>query len=532
MTRKVLLVYIFFIVWTLPLITLAGCVSASDDIASISNQFSNRVSRTSTRNTSLQKTSHESDHAQVRLASFSSADQNIINNTFEISEHSGLEDFLTYAALNNPGVKASFHRWKAALERITQAGTLPDPRFTYRFFIQEVETRVGPQNQGIRISQTFPWLGKLQLRSGIAADLARVKKSRYEAAKLKLFYEVKDVYYELYYLGRAITLAAEHLNLMKNYEGVALTRYKTGLSQMSEVIRAQVELGKLEVNLKSLSDFQKPLVARLNSALNRSLDQALPFPKSVSHKNVDIPDQQFRSWLRESNPELIAFSHKTSGQQKSIELAKKNFYPDLSLGIDYTDVSSPSRSSGSGLRNPAALRGASRLAGGMGDAIDVYSLANSFLPGSKPDDAGKDVWMLSVSMNLPIWRSKYKAGVREARAGYIASLQERKQLENELTSQASMVLYQLHDAERKIDLYQHALIPKAKQSLKATETSYRTGSASFLDLVDAQRVLLEFELSYERALSNHGQRLANLEMLIGRKIPAATNMDLNDQENP
>jgi len=532
MTRRVFLVYIFLIAWTLPIITLAGCMSASADALSISSHFSNHVSRTSTHNTLIQKIPRESDHAYVRLASFSSADQNTINNTFEISENSGLEDYLTYAALNNPGLEASFHRWKAALERIVQATTLPDPRFTYRFFIQEVETRVGPQNQGIRISQTFPWLGKLQLRGDIAAEQAHVAKSRYEAAKLKLFHEVKDVYYELYYLGRAIGLAAEHLSLMKQYESVALTRYKTGLSQMSEVIRAQVELGKLEVNLKSLSDFQKPLVARLNSALNHSMDHVLPLPKTISHANVDIPDEQFMSWLRESNPELIALSHKTSGQQKSIEMAKKNFYPDLSLGIDYTEVGSPSRTSAPGLRNPAALRGASRLASGMGDAIDLYSLANSFLPGSKPDDAGKDVWMLSVSMNLPIWHSKYQAGVREARAGYIASLGERKQLENQLMSQTSMVLYQLHDAERKIDLYQHALIPKARQSLKATETSYRTGMASFLDLVDAERVLLEFEISYERAMSNHGQRLARLEMLVGRSIPTTTNKDMNNQNNP
>ena len=127
MTRRVYLVYIFLVVWTLPLITLAGCMSASADGLSISSHFSNHVSRTSTHVTSLQKIHHESDHAYVRLASFSSADQNAIKNTFEISENSGLEDYLTYAALNNPGLKASFHRWKAALERIVQANTLPDP---------------------------------------------------------------------------------------------------------------------------------------------------------------------------------------------------------------------------------------------------------------------------------------------------------------------------------------------------------------------------------------------------------------------
>ena len=75
-----------------------------------------------------------------------------------------LPDLLAYAALNNPGLEAAFHRWKAALERVPQAKSLPDPRFTYRYFIEEVETRVGAQRQRFAIAQTFPWFGKLKLQ--------------------------------------------------------------------------------------------------------------------------------------------------------------------------------------------------------------------------------------------------------------------------------------------------------------------------------------------------------------------------------
>jgi outer membrane protein TolC len=84
-----------------------------------------------------------------------------------------------------------------------------------------------------------------------------------------------------------------------------------------------------------------------------------------------------------------------------------------------------------------------------------------------------------------------------------------------------MVLYRFRDAERKVDLYRDTLVPKAEQSLKATETAFRAGKATFTDLVDAERVLLEFELSHERALASHAQRLAELEMLIGRDLPRA-----------
>jgi hypothetical protein len=82
----------------------------------------------------------------------------------ELNDASGLNEYLAYAALNNPGLEAAFNRWKAALEMVSQARTLPAPRFNYGCFIQEVETRVGPQEQRVGLSQMFPWFGKLRLR--------------------------------------------------------------------------------------------------------------------------------------------------------------------------------------------------------------------------------------------------------------------------------------------------------------------------------------------------------------------------------
>ena len=222
----------------------------------------------------------------------------------ELSEASGLNDYLAYAALNNPQLEAAFNRWKAALEMVSQARTLPDPRFNYGYFIQEVETRVGPQEQRVGLSQMFPWFGKLKLRSEAALGGANAMRQQYEAAKLKLFDEVKQAYYELYYVGRAVGVTTENVELLKLLEEMARSKYESGTAEHGDVIKAQVELDKLRDRLRTLQDFKYPLVARLNAALNRPAESALTFPTNHSPGVLQSGTSHLLEQLKSSNPEL------------------------------------------------------------------------------------------------------------------------------------------------------------------------------------------------------------------------------------
>jgi cobalt-zinc-cadmium efflux system outer membrane protein len=413
-----------------------------------------------------------------QISPYSPKDQNLP----ELTESAGLSDCLEYAALHNPGLEAAFNRWKAALERVPQVSSLPDPRFSYRYFIQEVETRVGAQRQAFELSQAFPWFGKLDLRGDVALQAANTQRQLYEAAKLKLFFEVKDAYYEYYYLAKAIAVTRENVNLVKHMEGVTRTRFKTAAGTHPDVIRAQVELGKLEDRLRSLLDLRKPLGARLNAALNRPVEAELPWPGEFEIESISLTDQQLLTWMTQDNPELKALDFEINRQKQSIELARKDYYPDISLGVNYIDTA-------------AAI-------GNM-----------------NPHDSGKDPVAAMVSVNLPLWRDKYSAAVREAKHLYYSALHNKTDKTNTLGVQLKLALYHFRDAERKIDLYGNALLPKAGQSLKVTEADFQAGRGSFTDLIDAQRVLLEFQLAYERARADHEQSLAQLEMLIGKKIP-------------
>jgi outer membrane protein TolC len=167
-----------------------------------------------------------------------------------------------------------------------------------------------------------------------------------------------------------------------------------------------------------------------------------------------------------------------AGYGKAVELARKQHSPDITIGLSYVDV-------------------------------DHSSLAGGF------SDNGKDAVGVMMSLNIPLWRGKYSAAVREARMNRLAKQRERADATNKLKSQLMMALYQFRDAERKMDLYGDALIPKAAESLKVAEQSFRAGDGSFLDLIDTQRTYLEFELAHERALADREQSLARIEMLVG-----------------
>jgi len=398
----------------------------------------------------------------------------------EIGADSSLEDYLRYAALENAGLKAAFNRWKAALERVPQVGALPDPRFTYTFFVEEVETRVGPQRQKFGLTQAFPWFGKLDARKDAASEAAAAAGEAYRTARLALFYRVKSAYHDYWYLARAIDLTRQHIMLMKNLEGVARTRFKTGVATNSAVIQAQVELAKLDDRLRSREALREAIVARLNAAMNRPAGRPLPWPRLLPESDAALTDGEAAQWLAEGNPELRRLDRLSAAEEAGIRLARKEYFPDIRLGVGYVQTD---------------------------DAL---------APGTP--DSGKDPVTATVSINLPIWYGKQRAAGREARLRQAAAESKRDDTAARLAADLQLALYHFRDAERKIDLYGDTLVPKAEQSLKVAQQGFEAGTATFLSLIDAERLLLEFELDRARARAERGTRLAEIEMLVGRDI--------------
>jgi outer membrane protein TolC len=396
-----------------------------------------------------------------------------------------LRDYLAYAATQSPALKAAFYDWKSILERAGYVGALPDPWFSYTYFIESVETRVGPQNQIFRLRQSFPWFGTLGAKKDITLEAAAAAFQKYEAEKLKLFYRVKSAYYEYYYLGRDIAITRENLELLTFWESVARAKYRVALTQHPDVIKAQVELGKLEDRRWTVEQMVEPVVARLRAVTNLPDSLSLPVPKQIDVEEAPVNRDTVIAQMLVNNPDLKSLTHLIDKQSSAMRLAGKQSWPDFFVGLDYIET---------------------------GEAIN---------PGVP--DSGKDPFMISAGVSLPIWFWANKSRKQEAEAQYRKAKNDLANARNQLMALAERIVFEHEDALRKTRLYRDGLVPKAEQSLNANYTAYQGGETDFLNLLDAQRQLLDFQLQYERSKTDLAISRAKIEMVTGRALPPSKN---------
>ena len=390
-----------------------------------------------------------------------------------------LSDYVAYAADHNAGLQAAYQFVIAEMQGEDKAKVLPDPQFTYSYFLEEVETKVGPQQQKLGIKQKFPWFGEIDSKRALARSKAAVAMQRYLTQGLELTYQVTEAYSEYAFLKYAIDKTAESMELVEHFEQVARTKYATSSAAQPDVIHAQISLARMADKIETLTDLRQPMATKLNSILNRPSDAPLPWPSPVATKTMVIDQQQVIQRLRQNNPELKSLDLEVAVADEMITLAKKAFYPDITLGVEWIDTGSTS---------------------------------------SSVRDNGKDAFVAMFAVNIPLWTDGYKAGERQSRANKRMVQAKRIQQENQMISRATKVLYDLKDSNRKVELYAGTLLPKAKEMLQATEAAYQVGQVDFSALIEAQTQLLDFELVKERAVVELAQRQAELKMIMGVDI--------------
>lgn len=380
-----------------------------------------------------------------------------------------LAEYARYAEQHNPKLKQALARYKAALAKVAPASAWGDPRLTYGYFVRPVETRTGPQEMRFSAAQTFPWKGKLDLKGRIAQQEAEVEGQRYEATRRSLIFEVKAAYYDCYFLERAIAVTEGNLRLLAHLEEVGRTRYRGGTGEHAPVLKAQVELGRLEEQLRSLRQRRRPVAARLNAALGRAATAPIAVPDSLPIAASDLDEEVLKERLQAANPMLQMRHMQAWAQSFGVELAGKQFYPDLTVSLDYIHIG----------------------------------------------DRGENPLMAMATLNLPLWRSSYEAGERAAKLSHQAALQGVADEENRLAAELELALYKQRDAQSRSALYRDSLLPKAEQALNVTQRAFAADRSDFLAVIDAQRTLLEFQLAYERARTDQALHWAEIEKLVG-----------------
>jgi outer membrane protein TolC len=148
----------------------------------------------------------------------------------------------------------------------------------------------------------------------------------------------------------------------------------------------------------------------------------------------------------------------------------------------------------------------------MLDYIDIGAGSTSH-----PED-GRNSWMASVGITIPLWRKKLRASEAEAAIRIKASEDSYKNMENETLSRIRALYFELETAKEQIDLYEFSLLPQAEQTLKASEVGYLAGKVDFLALLDSERMILTIKNGYFKILAELGKSFARLERLVGEDL--------------
>ncbi|AGA79442.1 TolC family protein [Echinicola vietnamensis] len=397
-----------------------------------------------------------------------------------VSQAQVLDDYFKIAAENNPGLQAKYREFEAAIQKVEQVNTLPDPNFSFGYFISPVETRVGPQKARFSLTQMFPWFGTLRAQGNAAALMAEAKYQAFLDARNRLYYQVAAAYYPLYELNQWKEIERENIEILESYKTITNKKFENGVGTMVDFLRVDIMLKDATTNLSILNDKEAPLLTRFNKLLNREEDALVTVEDSLVAQA--LPDNFRKDSLLTNNPVLEELDLKIASSEASEEVAYKQGLPKFGLGLDYVLV---------------------------GERTDLASDM------AAPQGNGKNAMMPMVSVSIPIFRSKYKAAVKEAQLMQESYSLQKEDFANTLTSSYEMAWFEIQQQQELIDLYDQQ-IQESIQALNLLFTAYSNSGNEFEEVLRMQQQLLKYEKMKATAETQYQIALAKLNYLTAK----------------
>lgn len=374
----------------------------------------------------------------------------------------------------NPEIRALRNRVQAKEFKAKAEGLLDDP--TFKVEIEDIPIE-RPLNLGdsmltrYSFSQMLPFPGKLSLKERIALKEALIAEAEAREKELEVIGMLKEVYYEYAFIVESIKITREIKDVLENVLRNAEVRYSLGQMSQQDVIKAQMEISILVNDILTLESEKDVTQARFNALLNRDTPSLLPEPEEIPRERIDISVEELIKKAIDKNPRLKAMAYEIEAQEATVSLAARNYYPDLMLGI-----------------------------------------------GLIRRDGRFDSWDLMASINIPLWLSKYNNQVREAKANRDVAASRLKAEKNLKTFEVREAVIKVERAERVRRLYETGLLPQAELYFSSTRSSYQTGKANLLTLLDNERLLKKTKIEYLRSIVDYNKGIASLEKVMGVEI--------------
>lgn len=391
---------------------------------------------------------------------------------------SDLAGYLRWAEAHQPRLEAVRGLTETMRHEADAAGALPDLKLAWGEMLVPVETRVGPQQRVLSLSQSLPWFGSLgeaEAAAGLRVDAAM---ARLTAERLDVRRGVYRAWFELARLQRERDLVLGKLGLLEQEEAATTAAYEVGNAPYALLVRLQMSRQRLQTRLLSLQDAMGPAVAELATAAGLPVDAG-----GVPLADLPAPPAAFPE-----ESELLMNMHARHPGLEGLRLEEESFGREVQA---------------------ARLRGKP----GFTVGLDYIMTGDTAMPGV--EDNGKDPVIARIAVSLPLWSGKSEAK-RQASAGRreTASAQRRR-MELELDEQLQRTLFRVRDARRQLDLLNDELLPSARQLEAAARADYESGRAGYEGLLAAGRDILDLETEILRHQAELALALVDLDILQG-----------------
>jgi outer membrane protein TolC len=385
-------------------------------------------------------------------------------------------DVLVAAVLQrNPSLAAMVSAWQAAAERYPQVISLEDPMLSLA---------LGPGTFGdpthdvawmVQGSQKIPWCGKRELRGQQARAEASAARMDVDDAELRLAETAKLALVDYAFARRDLALNAENLKLAQGFHDDAESRYRNNLVTQQDVLQAELEIDELRRRTFELKRMEQVAIARINTLVHLPADHRLPPPGKLSDIGALPSLGTLQQLAIDRRPDLMALGARLQAEQTAVELAEREYYPDLNVVGRY-------------------------------DAFWQHA-DRQLAP------------MVGIDMNVPLDNERRRAAIREAqhrvderRADYEAKV-------DEIHGEVQAAYEEVVESRRTVELFRQTISPAAQQNFDSALANYKTGRVDFLRLIDANRQLIALGEQNERALADLHQHLAGLERAAGGPLP-------------
>lgn len=406
-----------------------------------------------------------------------------------------LQDLIDRALERNPEIVAAKSEWMAAKNRVWSETALPDPMAGYDLMGSMTETRVGPQENRLMVSQEVPFPLKLIEKGKAASRGAEAAKQKYFAMKREVVNRLTQYVSELYFTDESIAVIEETKEILKKFESVAQAEYASRSGSQRDVAKSQAEVSLSLEKLFMLERRREIVAAMILAVLNEDPMTTLgrtgkPELRELSHNLIELVNlAQLHS------PEIREMEAMAANSHIKKRLAWLANIPDLEVGFQYTWVG----------KNETAPSG----------------------------ENGRDSWMFPLRINVPIWQNRIIADIKAA--GHEAEAADARaiQVKNEIFYKVKDAYHRYQTARKLNELYETAIIPQSKLAFSSDQAGYESRKTDFLNLLDSERVYLNAKLSSLQFYTEAIQAYSDLERVSGLDLQEEpkTESEVSENEN-